>query len=175
MKTGKGSLLRLLSLVCALLTILSVSQPALSARAGQENSLYGVVSLQATKWTKKKSTLYAKKDAAIREKASDSSKKLGTLKKSEKITRTAYSNTGWSKVTYKGKTAYILTDRLTTKKPVVWTSKKVTVYATKKVAIREKASTSSEILDYLGNGKKITRTAYSDNGWSNVTYDGETA
>lgn len=67
--------------------------------------------------TKKNETVYATKNVKIRAKASTKSKALGTLKKGKSIKRTAATTKGWSKVVYNGKTGYIKTKYLTTKKP----------------------------------------------------------
>lgn len=62
----------------------------------------------------------------------------------------------------------------TTEKKVTYTKKKETVYAKSEVNIRKSASTNSKIVGVLKKGDKITRTATGDNGWSKVTYNGDT-
>lgn len=63
----------------------------------------------------------------------------------------------------------------TTKQPT-FTSKKETVYAKDDgIRIRASYSTSSDILGSLNKGDSITRTGVGDNGWSKVTYNGQTA
>ncbi|MBR5437820.1 MAG: endolytic transglycosylase MltG [Clostridia bacterium] len=69
--------------------------------------------------TKKNETVYATANVRIRKKASTSSASVTTLKKGQSIKRTGYSSNGWSKVKYNGKTYYITSDYLTTKKPAV--------------------------------------------------------
>ena len=50
-----------------------------------------------------------------------------------------------------------------------------TVWATTAVYIRKDYSTNSDILGILGDGYSITRTGIVSNGWSRVSFDGETA
>ena len=62
-------------------------------------------------------TVYAVRNVNVRESYTTSSRILGSLSKDESVTRTAVGSNGWSKVTYKGSTAYISTDYLTLTKP----------------------------------------------------------
>ena len=50
-----------------------------------------------------------------------------------------------------------------------------TVYANDSVNIRASYSTSSSLLGSLEKGDSITRTGKGDNGWSKVSYNGQTA
>ena len=50
-----------------------------------------------------------------------------------------------------------------------------TVYATGSVNVRSSYSTSSSIIGSLGEGDSVTRTGRGSNGWSRVTYNGQTA
>lgn len=61
--------------------------------------------------------VYATESINVRESFSTSSKIVGNLQKGEEITRIGKGSNGWSKVTYKGTTAYISTSLLTTIKP----------------------------------------------------------
>lgn len=62
-------------------------------------------------------TVYATTDVNVRSSYSTSSSSLGQLKKGESVTRTGVGSNGWSKVTYKGNTAYVNSSYLTTTKP----------------------------------------------------------
>ncbi len=62
-------------------------------------------------------TVYATGDINVRKSYSTSSSIVGTLKKGEAVTRTGKGSNGWSKVSYKGTTAYISSSLLTTTKP----------------------------------------------------------
>ncbi len=71
-------------------------------------------------------TVYATANVNVRNGANTSYAKVGLLKKGKSITRTAIGSNGWSRVIYKGKTAYISSSYLTTKKPVTTTKKETT-------------------------------------------------
>lgn len=62
-------------------------------------------------------TVYAIRNVNVRESYSTSSRILGSLSKDESVTRIGIGSNGWSKVTYKGATAYISANYLTTTKP----------------------------------------------------------
>lgn len=63
----------------------------------------------------------------------------------------------------------------TTTKAPKFTSVNETVYATTEVNVRKSYSTSSAIVGSLDEGESVKRTGVGDNGWSKITYDGETA
>lgn len=108
--------------------------------------------------TKKNETVYATKKVVIREKASSKSKKLGTLKADKSIKRTATTSKGWSKVVYKGKTAYIKTNYLTTKKPETTTKEETTTEWKKEILTDE----NGQQYYYTAGGKKVIITGASD-------------
>lgn len=62
-----------------------------------------------------------------------------------------------------------------TKKEPKFTSTSQTMYTTGEVNIRKSYSTSSAIIKTVAKGTKVTRTGIGDNGWSKVTYNGQTA
>ena len=62
-----------------------------------------------------------------------------------------------------------------TKKEPKFTSVNQTLYTTGEVNIRKSYSTSSAIIKTVAKGTKVTRTGIGDNGWSKVTYNGQTA
>ncbi|MDO5557539.1 MAG: SH3 domain-containing protein [Clostridia bacterium] len=61
-------------------------------------------------------TVYAIGKVNVRSSYSSSSSKLGTLQKDDSVTRIGVGSNGWSKINYNGRTAYVSTDYLTTKK-----------------------------------------------------------
>jgi len=67
--------------------------------------------------------VYATGTVNVREKSTDTATKFGQLKEGDSVTRIGVSKTsdeqgrGWSKITYNGKTAYVISSKLTTKKP----------------------------------------------------------
>lgn len=62
-----------------------------------------------------------------------------------------------------------------TKKEPKFTSVNQTMYTTGEVNIRKSYSTSSAIIKTVEKGTKITRIGIGDNGWSKITYNGQTA
>lgn len=62
-----------------------------------------------------------------------------------------------------------------TKKEPKFTSVNQTMYTTGEVNIRKSYSTSSAIIKTVEKGTKITRVGIGDNGWSKITYNGQTA
>lgn len=68
-------------------------------------------------FTDVKETVYTTSKVNVRESYSKSSKNLGSLEKGEEVTRTGKGSNGWSRITFKGKTAYVSSSYLTTTKP----------------------------------------------------------
>ena len=69
-------------------------------------------------FTDKNETVYVTNTSVnVRASYSSSSKLLGSLKKGESVTRTGISTNGWSKVSYNGSTAYIISTALSTTEP----------------------------------------------------------
>lgn len=62
-----------------------------------------------------------------------------------------------------------------TKREPKFTSVNQTMYTTGEVNIRKSYSTSSAIIKTVEKGTKITRVGIGDNGWSKITYNGQTA
>ena len=62
----------------------------------------------------------------------------------------------------------------TTKTPK-FTSVNQTMYTTGEVNIRKSYSTSSAIIKTVSKGTEVTRTGIGNNGWSKITYNGQTA
>lgn len=67
-------------------------------------------------------TVYATTSVNVRSSYSTSSSVVGSLNEGDSVTRIGKGSNGWSRVTYNGQTAYINSDYLTTKKPVVESS-----------------------------------------------------
>lgn len=137
-------------------------------------------------------TVYTTTAVNVRKTASTSAEILGVAEAGTKFTRTMESG-AWSRVTYDGQDAYIKSEFLTTEAPAapeepkaepepVKTSDGVTVtecydtvYATTSVNIRSGAGTSYSWVGMLYAGDSIERTGTTDNGWSRVDYNGQTA
>ena len=115
----------------------------------------------------------------IRSKASTSSSKVGSYKKGTKVT--CYGTSGsWTKVKYSGKTRYVSSQYLSTKKPGSSTSSSSTStsaysrYVTaSSLNIRSKASTSSSKVGSYKKGSKVS--CYGKSGsWTKVKHSGKT-
>lgn len=139
-------------------------------------------------------TIYTTTAVNIRQSASTGAEILGVADTGSKFTRTMESG-AWSRIDYNGQEAYIKSEFLTTKAPQAETepepetpapaaddsaSVSVTecsdyVYATTAVNVRSGADTSYSWLGMLSAGDCVERTGTTDNGWSRVIYDGQTA
>ena len=95
--------------------------------------------------------MYAKNDVSVRSSYSTSSTKLGTLKKGDSVTRTGVGSNGWDKVTYNGKTAYVLSSYLTTTKPTENNNDEKNVITNSEVKNEENVIENSQINDIINN------------------------
>jgi len=116
---------------------------------------------------------------------------LGKLTAGQGITRTGVGSNGWDEVNYKGETAYIKAEFLTTTKPtttvptnpttpsdVKFTDVNETVYVKTSggtLRVRSLPSTDGSVLGSLKNGASVIRTGVGDNGWSRITFEGAAA
>jgi uncharacterized protein YgiM (DUF1202 family) len=139
-------------------------------------------------------TVYTTTAVNVRQAASTSSEILGLAEAGTKFTRTMESG-AWSRIKYDGQDAYIKSEFLTTTAPETaqepepepepepeqpavsdgvteWYD---TVWATTTVNIRSGAGTSYSWVGMLYAGDSIERTGKTDNGWSRVNYNGQTA
>ena len=136
-------------------------------------------------------TVTAKELVNLRDAASTKSNIVGTLKNGDTLTRSGIGVNGWSKLLYNGKTVYAISSYLTTdisyKPPVVskpespvtdsvYTSVNETVTAKSETNLRTVASSkdSSTIVYTLKNGESVTRTGIGSNGWSRLSWNGQT-
>ena len=111
---------------------------------------------------------------------------LHTLENGETVKRTGISSSGWSELTWKGKTCYAVSSYLTTdldyKPPVQiktpFTDVDEQVTPKDAVNLRTLPSTTHEdvkIVVKLEKGEVVTRTGINEDvGWSRVEYNGQT-
>ncbi len=122
-------------------------------------------------------TIYTTDVCNIRKSASMSSEKLGKVSKDTQLKRTGIGDNGWSRIEYKGQTAYITSQYVTTKAPepkeVKFEEVNETMYAKQDCNVRKSWSTDSDKVGYLISGKEVTRTGIGDNGWSRIKYNGQ--
>lgn len=125
--------------------------------------------------------VYTTKSCNIRKGYSTDSEKITTLDVNTELKRTGVGNNGWSRVEYKGATAYVYTEYLTTTKPnekieeeVSFKETNENLYAKQNCNLRASWSTDSEKVGYLEKGEAVVRTGYASNGWSRLSYNGQT-
>lgn len=138
-----------------------------------------------------KEVVYATTVVNVRSKpTTEGSEKLGKLTAGQGVTRTGIGSNGWDEVNYKGETAYIKSEYLTTKKPdaptptpepsndVKFEQVNETVYvktAGGTLRVRSLPSTDGSALGALKNGASVIRTGIGDNGWSRIMFEGAEA
>lgn len=119
----------------------------------------------------------------VREKASTSSKKMGTVKKGQVVTITKQQN-GWSQIKYGSKNGWVSEKYISTVKTTSFATTATTTkyYVTaSSLNIRESASTSAKIVASLTKGASVTyysksgnwakvKTASGVTGWASMTY-----
>ncbi len=127
----------------------------------------------------------AKDETNLRAEPNTNSEIVATIKNGEFVTRVGVSPTGWTKLSYNGRTAYAKTSLLTTE--VNSTSSKTEstsdgfspaegeVTAKDETNLRAEPNTNSEIVATIKNGEFVTRIGVSPIGWTKVTYNGRTA
>ena len=109
---------------------------------------------------------------------------VGTLKSGTFLTRTGIGKNGWSKLIYNGQTVYAITSYLTDKvieketedivDGVKFTPTNDSVTPKDTVNLRSRPSTNGEKVATVKNGTFLTRTAIGSNGWSRLSYNGQT-
>lgn len=151
-------LTKILSFALVLLLLLTVAFPSslVSAASG-------------TSFTK---TTYKTTDSLnLRSSNTTTSKKLTTIPKNTQIS-SSYRKGSWYKLSYQGKTGYVLGTYL--KKVATGTSfAKTTYQTTAALSLRKAATTSSTRLLTIPTGKKIS-SSYKDGNWYKVTYSNKT-
>ncbi len=135
------------------------------------------------KYTDVKDKVTAKDSVNLRSGAGTDFKVVATLKSGEFLERTGIGSNGWSRLIYKGKTVYAITSFLTDKvienntdivNGAEFTKADDKVTAKQEVNLRKEPTTDSEIVGKLSSGTFLKRTGIGSNGWSRLTYKGET-
>lgn len=141
-------------------------------------------------FTEVSDTVTAKEEVRLRDKPSQGSDSnvIATLKNGQMITRTATSNSGWSRLVYNGQIVYAVSSYLTTDLTqktsqaattgfnTQFTDCNETVTPKDEINLRNKPSvTDSKVVATVKNGVTLTRTGYNKElGWSRVEYNGQT-
>lgn len=129
----------------------------------------------------------AKDTTNLRSSPSTDGNIIATIKNGEFVTRTGIGDKGWSRLTYNGNTVYAitsyLTDTVTTTAQnttsaagLLFTDVNESVTANTETNLRSSPSSKddSNIVVRLKNGEYVNRTGVSDNGWSRLSYNGQT-
>lgn len=123
--------------------------------------------------------------------SSDSDNIVGTLKYGEVAMRVGVGSNGWSQLEYNGQTVYAISSYLTTdgnykenntpslanpEAGVVFTQVNEQVTAKIETNLRNLPTTlePSSVVATLKNGETATRTGIGSNGWSRLSYNGQT-
>ncbi len=131
----------------------------------------GAVSIKAVD-----ETVWATADVNVRADSSTDAKKVGTLKKGKKITRTGVLNNGWSRVKYDNKDCYIASSYLTLKDPAAKKETKATkteTKATETKATESKTETKTEATESKTETNTVTEEPQTDTDTQTVTEETE--
>ncbi len=135
-------------------------------------------------YTDASDSVTAKQEVNLREGPSTKYSVVGVLKSGEFLKRTGIGKNGWSRLIYGGKTVYAITSYLSTEvvklpeKDIVngmeFSAKADRVTAKVEVNLRSLPSTGASVVGVLKAGEFLNRTAISSNGWSRLTFNGQT-
>lgn len=137
------------------------------------------------KFSPQKDKVTAKDEVNLRSLPTTSGDIVGTLKSGTFLERTAVSEQGWSRLTYKGKSVYAISSYLSQKvvdKPATTEPTQTDGF----VAVDEKVTAKSEtnlrdqpviegsqVIYTLKNGEYVRRVGIHNNGWSKIEYNGQ--
>lgn len=121
----------------------------------------------SVKITKKNDSVYVTGTTYVRASYSTTAKKLGVIKTGNVLKRTGVINKGWTRITYKGKTAYVLSKYV---RVIIITKKNDTVYAITSINIYSSYNSASKKMGSIKKGLSLKRTGISNNGWTRVVY-----
>lgn len=119
-------------------------------------------------------TVYATDDINVRAQNNVSSAILGGASMGDPLQETGYTSDGWTQISYNGAVAFVSSDYVSTKRPVVTKDMSGTMYATVDVNVRSDSSTSGAILGMLEGGDSVKVTGYTNNNWIRVNYNNQT-
>lgn len=126
----------------------------------------------SVKITKKNDSVYVTGTTYVRASYSTTAKKLGVIKTGNVLKRTGVINKGWTRITYKGKTAYVLSKYV---RVIIITKKNDTVYAITSINIYSSYNSASKKMGSIKKGSSLKRTGISNNGWTRVVYKNKTS
>lgn len=105
---------------------------------------------------------------------------MGMIYQGDSVKVSGETDNGWYKVDFRGYTAYIRSDLLTSdaeaaEVEVKAYEKAVIMYASADVNVRKSHSTNSEILETIKAGTEVSVTAETSNGWYRIDHNGGVA
>ena len=131
----------------------------------------GAVSIKAVN-----ESVWATTNVNVRADSSTDAKKVGTLKKGKKITRTGVLSNGWSRVKFNDKDCYIASSYLTLKDPAAKKETKATkteTKATETKATESKTETKTEATESKTETNTVTEEPQTDTDTQTVTEETE--
>lgn len=125
-------------------------------------------------------TVYAKSTVNIRSQASETADRVGQIAKGSSAVRLSEEN-GWSKIKHNNATAYVKSEYLTTNKadipadePAADAPSSGAAQITETAKMRAGESTSSDLIETLYPGSRVTIVEHRAGGRSKITYNGKT-
>lgn len=105
---------------------------------------------------------------------------MGMIYQGDSVKVSGETDNGWYRVDFRGYTAYIQNDLLTSDAEAAAVEvkayeKAVVMYASADVNVRKSHSTNSEILETVKAGTEVSVTAETSNGWYRIDYNGGVA
>ncbi len=140
-------------------------------------------------FTEKSDRVTAKVEVNLRKTPSTDGEKVGQLVAGEFVSRTAISDSGWSRLTYNGQTVYAVTSYLTnevsennrpqdgavTEHGMTFNPASANVTAKEETNLRDRPSTTDSTVIYtLKNGEYVKKVGESKEGWARLIYNGQT-
>lgn len=132
-------------------------------------------------------TVTPKIEVNLRESATARAGIVATVKNGTLLTRTGVGANGWSRISYNGKTVFAITSYLTEdtayKPPESTVSQAVDdgftpadgqVTAKEETNLRLEPSAAAPLAGTIKNGEFVTRTGVNPNGWTRISYNGQT-
>jgi len=132
----------------------------------------GVSSEAAVRITKKNDKVYVAVVSTLYASYSTKSKKIGSLKKKTVIKRIGVTNSGWTRVVFNGKNAYVLSKYV---KLITTTKKNDKVFVTSSLNVYSSFTTSSKKLGSIKKSAVVQRSGVTNNGWTKIVYKNKTA
>lgn len=125
-------------------------------------------------------TMYALYNVNARMNPTTNSDIYGLYYQGDEITVTGETENGWYRVDWRGYTAYIRNDLLTSDAPAASVTIEdydpaVIMYAQTNVNVREGHTTSSTKITMIDIGTEVTVTGKTSNGWYRIDYNGSVA